>query len=385
MIKETEKLTLDDLTIIPAATSYVLHRSDCNPYYNIEGYGKFLPVMAAPMGALINERNYTVFSDNGITPVIPRTVSGEIRLELLKKDAAFVALSLEEAKMLFDTDNPAVTNKCRICIDMAQGHLSSLYECIFSIKQRWGSNVTVMSGNIANPDAYEMYCKVRCDYVRVGIGNGSQCTTSCLTAVHYPLASLLDDISHIREKIVKDYTDDRFSDFTDRPVCTKIVADGGIKSYADIIKALGLGADYVMVGKPFAHCTEAAEPIYQYTGKSLFPDYVPEASVHYYSDKDYIPKSWKRKYYGMSTHKAQQLINENSLCPSPDFKLKGEEGISEEIEVNTTLKAWINGFTDAFRSAMSYADCNAVSDFGPAKVNFVKISNRSFAFYQKKF
>ena len=59
--------------------------------------------------------------------------------------------------------------------------------------------------------------------------------------------------------------------------------------------------------------------------------------------------------------------------------------ISEEIGVNTTVKTWVNGFTDAFRSAMSYADCNDVSDFGPAKVNFVKISNRSFAFYQKKF
>jgi hypothetical protein len=42
-----------------------------------------------------------------------------------------------------------------------------------------------------NPDTYRKYCEIGVDYIRVGIGGGSACTTSANVAVHYPMASII--------------------------------------------------------------------------------------------------------------------------------------------------------------------------------------------------
>ena len=57
--------------------------------------------------------------------------------------------------------------QCRICIDIANGHMSELLETIKSIKEKYGRQVIIMSGNIANPKTYEDYDKAGCDYVDV--------------------------------------------------------------------------------------------------------------------------------------------------------------------------------------------------------------------------
>ncbi len=60
--------------------------------------------------------------------------------------------------------------------------------------------------------------------------------TSKNVGVGYPMASLIKECYDI-------------SCILDKPA--KIVADGGMKNYSDIIKALGLGADMVMLGSIF--------------------------------------------------------------------------------------------------------------------------------------
>ena len=60
---------------------------------------------------------------------------------------------------------------CKICIDMANGHMEDLLETVKMIK-RLHPYVTIMTGNIANPKTYIEYEKAGVDYVRVGIGGG---------------------------------------------------------------------------------------------------------------------------------------------------------------------------------------------------------------------
>jgi GMP reductase len=43
---------------------------------------------------------------------------------------------------------------------------------------------------------------------------------------------------------------------------SKIVADGGFREYSDIIKALALGADYVMLGSILNKCLESSGDTY---------------------------------------------------------------------------------------------------------------------------
>ena len=100
------------------------------------------------------------------------------------------------------------------------------------------------------------------------------CITSTQTAIHYPIASLIEQCYRIKLQIsettneiaekrhidTKYYVKSQFNTecCMSRPM---IVADGGIRGYADVIKALALGADYVMIGSLFTGLLESAAPL----------------------------------------------------------------------------------------------------------------------------
>ena len=198
--KNEVKLGYDDITIVPAKVSDIISRSqcDCTDKYDM------LPIFAAPMDTVINKETFQEFAENGIYPVIPRTETLDDRLKfvlsMIKGDyrvsETFVAFSLYEAidifcyaredaysKELDDKilsfrsylENSLFSCECRICIDLANGHMSCLLETIKAIKTHHGNKVIIMSGNIANPKTYEEYEKVGCDFVRCNIGSGGCC------------------------------------------------------------------------------------------------------------------------------------------------------------------------------------------------------------------
>ena len=120
--------------------------------------------------------------------------------------------------------------------------------------------LTIMTGNIANPETYKWICENAVytnneeyfepviDFIRVGIGGGSGCITTSNVSIHYPQATLIDECRIIKDSYCKRYAR-KFP---------AIVADGGIRNYDHVIKALALGADYVMIGSVFAQCIESA-------------------------------------------------------------------------------------------------------------------------------
>lgn len=322
----TPALCLDDLTLIPAPYSLITSRKECNPYINTKGA---LPLFTAPMSSIIDETNWVTFANEGISTIIPRTVPIEIRLELMTQ--TFIAVSVEEFIKFFCTPENQKSlhktltennQKAYICLDIANGHVKAFIDLCEGVKKEFRDTIQIMAGNIANPAAYMLYVQAGIDYVRVGIGTGSQCTTSANTGVHFPMATLLEYINNIKSAI-KDVP---------KP---KIVADGGFKNYDDIIKALALGADYVMLGKVFAECQEACGPI-----KSIWKN---------------GEEVFMREYFGMSTKKAQSLMGKSEL--------KTSEGISSMVEVKYPLKKYVTNFKDYLRSALSYANCRDVSEF----------------------
>ena len=186
-----------------------------------------------------------------------------IRYEYLLK-GKWVALSLSEFENIFiknDDFLEEVTVIPHVLIDVANGHMQHLIDICKQVKESWGDNIVIMAGNIANPKTYIEYCDAGIDYVRCSIGSGSCCTTASNTAVHYPIASLIDEINTIKESRKHTYESayDKF--------CTKVIADGGIRNFSDVVKALALGADYVMVGGLFASFIESAGIIVE--GKSF--------------------------------------------------------------------------------------------------------------------
>lgn len=327
IIKE-EAMSLRDVTIIPATISNVEHRGDVNPYTFI-CERKSLPIFVAPMATVTDDKNYKTWIDNKVTPVIPRTIDYNIRLKLAKE--TFVSLSLEEAKYFantysFNDDD----EKLYICIDVANGNMKELISICRKIKHTFKDKVELMSGNIANPVTYITYCLAKIDWVRVGIGGGSRCTTSCATGIHYPMASLLESINEAKLKANLDFN-------------TKIIADGGINWYDDINKALALGADAVMMGKMFAECEEACGKIYEEKGCRL------------------------RNYAGMS-HRSMQAITGGDGS-------KVSEGIVEPVKVKYPVSHFINNVEAYLRSCMSYTDSFTLSNLKEAQL--IRITNEN--------
>lgn len=365
-------LTFNDICLVPSVISNIEHRSECSPYLDNE----MLPLFTAPMSSVINQDNWQIFKDNKINTIIPRSVDWETRLDL--SDKTFIALSLSEFERLIDFYHPVQT--IHICVDIANGHMQKLLDLCKQAKTLYGSSLQIMAGNIANPDTYYEYAKAGIDYVRCGIGTSPVCLTSANNGIHYPMVSLLQDITNCKQNVETCLNHPEFN-FKSIP---KIIADGGFNNFDQIIKALAIGADYVMLGKIFAMSEEACgEVVYkeQFIPTKLDLNTLPEDDRKLYEesglDEAYITKTIKtpfRKYYGMSTKKAQVEFGNETL--------KTAEGIETFVPIEYTLAGWCDNFISYLRSAMSYCNSRNLQEFRK-NAHVEQISANSFQAYYK--
>jgi IMP dehydrogenase/GMP reductase len=349
MREMTEQLyDFDDLLIEPAVLSSIRSRSEIN-VKNLYGY---LPLMTAPMDTVVDENNFHLFSKHGILPVLPRVMNPS-------KDHfdvnMFLSYGLDDFKKMFLDTKIYVPDGSRIMalIDVANGHMRDLYEMTKKAKTLYGYSMCLMVGNVANPNTFKEYCSIGVDMVRVGIGNGGGCLTTVQTGVGYPMASLIKECNDIRKN----------GGFR-----TEIVADGGFKKYSDIIKALGLGADYVMLGSMLNKCLESAGETSRENYETV-NQYSKETNEMFMAD---IPLY--KNFRGMSTKEVQKSWGREDL--------KTSEGVVRRNEVNYTIESWVQNFGDYLRSAMSYSGKKELHHFiGGADFNF--ISQNSFKRFSK--
>lgn len=153
-----EKFDFNDILIVPATMSSISSRKDINPYYN-----GFLPLITAPMDTVICPSNEKVFYNNKINVCLPR---GE------KTSLGFISYSLTDIFSLYLSDELDANGY--YLIDIANGHMESLLETVKLIKKRY-PNLTLMVGNVANPNTYAELSDAGADFIRVGIGNGGGC------------------------------------------------------------------------------------------------------------------------------------------------------------------------------------------------------------------
>ena len=414
----------NDLCLVPAMVSNIKSRSECNPFDN---NGK-LPIFASPMSAVVNVENFRLWEMNNITPILPRNIDFDIRYDYLKQ-GKWVAFSLSEFEDIFINNDEFIEEVNvipHVLIDVANGHMQHLIDICKTVKKNWGDNIVLMAGNIANPETYREYCEAGIDYVRCSIGSGSCCTTASNTAIHYPIASLIDEINIIKQNR-KHLYEPAYDKFT-----TKVIADGGIRNFSDVIKALALGADYVMIGGLFNSILESAGEItngvsivkgndYQFdldflsektninnkliikgpfTSKdphelTLFNNCegveVIKCENERYSHSQYyylfdiynhlmnenvkryiLTYNIEKEIFGMSTKKAQSMIKS-------DVPLKTAEGITKTVEVKYTMKQWTENMIDYLKSAMSYCNCRKLKQFIGKQELIVQSSDELFA------
>ena len=371
LIKDKIYYTYEDVTIMPNVISNIEHRTECIPF-DEEG---MLPLFTAPMNTVVNNENFEKFEHNHINAILPRTEPLEKRIEY-SVNGKWAAYSLNEFSEVFcNAENKLSSDdKIKALIDVANGHMKKIFELADKSKEIYGESLQLMGGNIANPETYKLYLEHGFWGVRCGIGGGCGCITSSNTSIHYPIASLLLEIHEIKEKMVENgFRKERL---------TKVIADGGVRNYCDVIKAVGaLGADYVMIGSVFAKMLESAAPktansdewlkLPLYTELEDLTDFRLENTGWRakYNGKEIYLGDIKATFYGMASREGQIAIN--------GAKTKTSEGIKKTLEVEYTMSGWTNNLIDYLCSAMSYTNCHNIKDFNPNNVDSIIISPKA--------
>jgi IMP dehydrogenase len=137
-----------------------------------------------------------------------------------------------------------------IVVDTAHGHSAGVMAAVERIKQA-SNAVEVIAGNVATPEGAEALIAAGADGVKIGIGPGSICTTRVVAGVGVPqFSAVLETAAACRAQGVP------------------AIADGGVRTSGDIVKAIGAGADAVMVGSLLAGTDEAPGEVFLYQGRS---------------------------------------------------------------------------------------------------------------------
>jgi IMP dehydrogenase len=316
------QLTLDDILLDQAPSSDINSRygSNIDPYY----MGR-LPIVGAPMPSIAcrtfleaaetsrpgaPDRPFIIFADR-FRPL-------EEQIDLWQHGAG-MSVGLDDD--WFTVVARAVEyDVSHILIDIANGNLDSLVTYLGKLQDaRFDDNLIIWAGNVTNAKAYARIADL-CDYVRVGIGGGSACTTRLGTGVGAGNATAIARCAEMRRTLASSHPPNSIGP-------AAIVADGGIKNNGDICKALACGADLVMLGKMFAATQESAA-----------------ASVFNKADG-----LWYKEYAGLASSK----YNSKS-------SIEGVAGLIPQGPNVTTLLQSIDG---NLRSAMSYTNSHTLEEF----------------------
>lgn len=312
------KFDFNDILLTPEVLSDVYSRKE---EVNARYANGYLPIFNAPMDRVIGRKNETLFNINGVNtvqvrgvkPVLPETI---------------ISVSLNEMLDLILLQK--INENSRYLIDMANGHMRALYDVAQQFKILY-PNTFLMVGNIANPKTFEKYCEIGVDAVRLSIGTGGSCLTAVHTGVGYPLGSLISECREIKRE--KDYK-------------TLIVADGGMKNYSDMIKALALGADYVMVGNLFNKAIESMGDNYLWGWLKVPQKFANLAFLN----KIPVYKSMR----GMSTVEVQKDWGKTTITAT--------EGTVTKNKVEYVLNEFLSDFEQYLESQMSYLGCKTLEE-----------------------
>lgn len=353
MREQERKFDLDDISVIPTISSEINSRSECKTKTRFTEKDYKLPLMAAPMDTVVCKDNLERYILQNIVPCMPR---GHYENNVYK-DRYFQAFGLYEieAELYEDLNSDtAFYNYPNVLIDIANGHMSKLIGIIRDIKNRY-PEIKIMVGNVAHPLTYKNLAMAGADYVRCSIGTGAGCTTAANVAINYPIGSLISECATIKKECELD---------------AKIVADGGARDFSDILKALVLGADYVMMGSIFNKSMESAGFNYWKTplGRIRIKNYDLARMMWKYGFQIY------KKYRGMSTKAVQRSWGKTKLVTA--------EGITKYQKVEYTLEQWTNNFKDYLRSNMSYCGAKNLKEY-IGKSEWVFITERARKRFEK--
>ena len=257
-------------------------------------------------------------------PLASRDAEGR----LMVGAAVGVGRSLEER-----AENLAQAGVDVFIIDSAHGDSKGVVTVLKFLKKKY-PNIDVVAGNVATKDGAKLLIESGADAIKVGVGPGSICTTRIIAGVGVPQLSAVLEVIKATKNI-------------------PVISDGGIRFSGDIVKALGAGADTVMLGSAFAGTEEAPGEVELYQGRSF------------------------KTYRGMGSIGAMAKRTDASRYMHGD-DIDPDKMVPEGIEGRVPFRGWLKDVVfqmeGGLRQGMGYTGSKTISDLKD-RVQFQKITS----------
>jgi len=210
-----------------------------------------------------------------------------------------------------------------IVVDTAHGHAKSVLDTVSHLRERF-PEIDLIAGNVATRDGAAALVERGVDAMKVGMGPGSICTTRIVSGAGMPQLTAIVECARVGAEHG-----------------IPLIADGGIKFSGDISKAIGAGADSVMVGSLFAGTEEAPGETILYQGRT-FKSYRGMGSL------GALKRGGRDRYF------QEDGIEETKLVP---------EGIEGRVPYKGSLSALVSQLVGGLRAGMGYCGCPDISAF----------------------
>jgi IMP dehydrogenase len=202
-----------------------------------------------------------------------------------------------------------------VCVDVANGHNTHTINSVKEIRKNH-PNLVIMAGNVCSAEGFYNLARAGTDCIRVGIGNGSICSTRLETGVGYGQWSSVDDCYHMK---------------LEHNLTTKIICDGGsLGKTGNKVKALAIGADAIILGRTLAGTNESPGTVITRNGKRM-------------------------KYFrGMASTMAN-ISGQESSCKKVKLNTNfTAEGVDGMVDIKGSVVDILGQITGGIRSGLSY-------------------------------
>jgi IMP dehydrogenase len=323
--------SFNDVLIVPKYNK-IVSRLEVNFQTQVtKNYNIDIPIIAANMDTICESEMAIALGKMGGLGVIHRFLNIIEQVNEIKKVKKHKLITAAAVGIKDVEDRVKALVKAEINIlvlDVAHGHSKRAGKTLDYIKKNF-PQVDVMVGNIATKDAAEYFISKKADGIKVGIGPGAMCTTRVMTGAGIPQITAIMDAYEASQNRV--------------PIC----ADGGIKCPGDVVKAIGAGANTVMMGSPLAGTKESPGKIIT-KDKKKFKEHRGMAS--------YLATIKRLKMDGKKVDKDVHVEGEMTLAP-----------------YQGPIASIINKFLGGLASGMTYTGSKAIDSLR-GKADFIEIS-----------